>query len=491
MKKFVKPFIIAGICMSSASLITSTTATPTYANNITQSTLKESGAVIYFNNAYLKMDYKGHLDYGCDFRTPLYEGFGTRTEDNLQNYNLDILQIPSNTTVSFDASNNTYMQKVTSEVSTLVSWASNLDDLITDTKFSNIDDWVVSDTLEFIAGERVLTYHPKHKYPNGAWGRYLHLVGEQLSAEEYPYEHYNFMNLSWFDVKDVNDYFSTTNSTYFRDYTSNQLSLLAPITQGNTTSVTLDDGIYFLYSSAEAFQIEKQKYIDENTSEVYTVDNFTLDTLERISNNGIILIVGGEVTDYEYNYIEESEENKENKESLNNNNKDTNFNSTNSNIKGNNTIPNNTILDNIQDVILDSNISMDTGNNIIKVVNTYVNMREEAHTSCDIIRVLAPNETVEVLEIYTNAWNKIMYNGEIGYIYGEYLSDLNPTENKVVTSKIATIDVNIRVGASTNCSIIKVLREGETVTVTEAYDNGWNKVIYNGQIGYVYSEFLK
>lgn len=52
-----------------------------------------------------------------------------------------------------------------------------------------------------------------------------------------------------------------------------------------------------------------------------------------------------------------------------------------------------------------------------------------------------------------------------------------------------TTDVNFRSGPANDASIISVLDEGATVEKT-GEDSGWYQVTYNGQAGYVYSEFL-
>ncbi len=51
--------------------------------------------------------------------------------------------------------------------------------------------------------------------------------------------------------------------------------------------------------------------------------------------------------------------------------------------------------------------------------------------------------------------------------------------------------VNVRSEASTESSRVAVAYQGDTITQIESYDNGWSKVEYKGQSGYVMTEYLE
>lgn len=51
--------------------------------------------------------------------------------------------------------------------------------------------------------------------------------------------------------------------------------------------------------------------------------------------------------------------------------------------------------------------------------------------------------------------------------------------------------VNVRSEASTESSRLAVAYQGDTITQIESYDNGWSKVEYKGQTGYVMTEYLE
>lgn len=54
-----------------------------------------------------------------------------------------------------------------------------------------------------------------------------------------------------------------------------------------------------------------------------------------------------------------------------------------------------------------------------------------------------------------------------------------------------TESVNVRAEASTDSERLALAYQGDPITQIEAYDNGWSKVEYKGQTGYVKTEFLE
>ena len=54
-----------------------------------------------------------------------------------------------------------------------------------------------------------------------------------------------------------------------------------------------------------------------------------------------------------------------------------------------------------------------------------------------------------------------------------------------------TESVNIRSDASTDSDRIALAYQGDAITQIESYDNGWSKVEYKGETGYVKTEFLE
>ena len=122
-------------------------------------------------------------------------------------------------------------------------------------------------------------------------------------------------------------------------------------------------------------------------------------------------------------------------------------------------------------------------------INKSVNFRVSPNVNSTKIDKLKKGQTVEYLGKSGN-WYKIKYNGRTGYIYKTYVSAVSTTEASNNSLKYVNCSsLNLRSGAGTNYSIIKVLYKGTNVTVLSS-SNNWSKVSVNGTIGYVSSTYL-
>lgn len=120
-----------------------------------------------------------------------------------------------------------------------------------------------------------------------------------------------------------------------------------------------------------------------------------------------------------------------------------------------------------------------------------VNVRAAGSLSAVILGGLYAGIGVTETGYTSDGWIQIQYNGVTGYIWGEYTS----TEKPVLTTKgsgtmYATAGVNIRQSYSSDSVVIGVLLKGEGIEITGTTSNGWVRVKYNGQTGYVYSDYL-
>ena len=96
----------------------------------------------------------------------------------------------------------------------------------------------------------------------------------------------------------------------------------------------------------------------------------------------------------------------------------------------------------------------------------------------------------------SNGWSKISYNGKVGYMSSQYLSNKTNTpstdnsDTVVKSTKVVSASaVNFRTGPSTSYSKIATLSKGTEVGfISES--NGWSKISYNGKVGYMASEYL-
>lgn len=120
----------------------------------------------------------------------------------------------------------------------------------------------------------------------------------------------------------------------------------------------------------------------------------------------------------------------------------------------------------------------------------------------------AGQELVEI-EAQPNGWSKIEYNGGEAFVKTEFFDRIddqadngqndtsdatesdNAADRKTGNKKIKNDAVNLRKGQGTDSAVLACLDKGVTVNVIENSDNGWSKVEYQGQTGYIKTEFIE
>ena len=120
-----------------------------------------------------------------------------------------------------------------------------------------------------------------------------------------------------------------------------------------------------------------------------------------------------------------------------------------------------------------------------KKTTANLNMRSSANTSASIITTI-PSGTVVTVLSSSNGWDYVEYNGQKGYCSSNYLTATNEVPT---VKKITTANLNMRTGAGTSYSVITTIPSGTVVDVLST-SNGWAKIKYNGQEGYVSETYL-
>jgi len=122
---------------------------------------------------------------------------------------------------------------------------------------------------------------------------------------------------------------------------------------------------------------------------------------------------------------------------------------------------------------------------------TTVNVRSSDSEQADKLGKVAGGETVQVQEVRVNGWTKIVYDGKDGYIKSEYLQMQESAAGaEVIGTVTAATNINVRASASETADRLGVLAGGESVDLLENLD-GWCKIRYNNQIGYVKAEYVQ
>lgn len=137
-----------------------------------------------------------------------------------------------------------------------------------------------------------------------------------------------------------------------------------------------------------------------------------------------------------------------------------------------------------------------------------VNVRAGADTSTEKLGTVEKGTVVTRTGVEGD-WSAIEYNGTTGYIKNEYLTydtasvstnagnddnaggedpAVSVAEGTVITLQDA---VNIRSGMSETADKVGTAYAGEKVTVVMSYAEGWTKVTWNGQTGYIKSSLLQ
>ncbi|SFP60704.1 Uncharacterized conserved protein YgiM, contains N-terminal SH3 domain, DUF1202 family [Butyrivibrio proteoclasticus] len=154
-----------------------------------------------------------------------------------------------------------------------------------------------------------------------------------------------------------------------------------------------------------------------------------------------------------------------------------------------------------------------------------INIRKSDSETADVLGKTVKDEEFKELEALANGWSRIEYNGGVAYVKTEFFevvseetvsadsteqeteteteteaetetkTEAESTSNKSTSTKTGKMTVKdtvrLRKSESTESEILAMIYSGSTVNVIEQYANGWAKVEYNGNTGYIKSEFLE
>ncbi len=136
-------------------------------------------------------------------------------------------------------------------------------------------------------------------------------------------------------------------------------------------------------------------------------------------------------------------------------------------------------------------VSVNTAEPVYAKATTTVNVRSSDSENADKVGKVSRGTKVEVLEQRVNGWSKVKADGLEGFIKSEYLQLPNvAVSTDVIGTVTAVSNVNVRVAAGEDAERLGVLSGGETVDLL-ARENGWCKINYDGQVGYVKEEYVQ
>lgn len=122
---------------------------------------------------------------------------------------------------------------------------------------------------------------------------------------------------------------------------------------------------------------------------------------------------------------------------------------------------------------------------------TTVNVRSSDSEQADKLGKVSGGTKLQVLEQRPNGWTKVDYEGKEGYIKTEFLQLAESAAGtETIGTVTATTNINVRTSASETADRLGVLSGGDSAELVGT-EGDWSKIKYNGQIGYVKSEYVQ
>ena len=122
---------------------------------------------------------------------------------------------------------------------------------------------------------------------------------------------------------------------------------------------------------------------------------------------------------------------------------------------------------------------------------TTVNVRSSDSEQADKLGKVSGGTKLQLLEQRPNGWTKVDYEGKEGYIKSEFLQTVESTAGaETIGTVTATTNINVRASASETADRLGVLSGGDSADLIGT-EGDWSKIKYNGQIGYVKSEYVQ
>ncbi len=129
-----------------------------------------------------------------------------------------------------------------------------------------------------------------------------------------------------------------------------------------------------------------------------------------------------------------------------------------------------------------------------KVTTGVLNLRSGPATTYSILGTMSLNTVLPVLEGPSGGWYKVNFNSTQGWASGDYLTITPGSSGTPSTgSGTGTVNVarlNMRSGPGTSYGVLKVLSQGEVVTIRSGPSGGWAEIDSGGTTGWVFAEYL-
>ncbi len=125
-----------------------------------------------------------------------------------------------------------------------------------------------------------------------------------------------------------------------------------------------------------------------------------------------------------------------------------------------------------------------------KVACDTLNVREEPNTDSAVLTTLTNSEIVIILDKPSSDWYHVNAYGTVGYVNVSYIGEVEATKNFTAIATLTGDDVRMRSEPNTASDILGTYSSGTNMNVV-GINNGWYKVNYGGNTGYIRSDFLE
>ena len=123
-----------------------------------------------------------------------------------------------------------------------------------------------------------------------------------------------------------------------------------------------------------------------------------------------------------------------------------------------------------------------------RIITGRVNFRTGPGNEYSSMGKIEKGETVTYLGT-SGGWIKIEYNSKTGYVYKDYISEVDSSSSTNIKYVNSSTGLNVRKGPSTSYEKITTLANGTKVNVIST-SNGWAKITSGSITGYVSEQYL-
>lgn len=133
----------------------------------------------------------------------------------------------------------------------------------------------------------------------------------------------------------------------------------------------------------------------------------------------------------------------------------------------------------------------DTGDFEVQAMTT-VNVRASDSEVADRLGRVEAGTVLLCQEHQVNGWSRVVYEDQVGYIKTEYLQTVGEGVDESAATGTITVSETVNVRRTPNIAgeQMGVAYAGESFPLIGNTDGEWTQIIYNGQTGYVKSEFI-